>query len=174
MKQDVLRIGFVLRPQGIRGELKIEPLTDRPQRFHEAKEVLLEQQGVYTPVRMTTNRVTNDAVYAYLEGCYTRDAAEKLRGAYVCVSREQAVKLPEGSWFVCDLIGLSVRTQTQTIGTFSDVIRTGAVDVYEVKKEVGGTLRFPALKRVIVQVDLAQGIMWLDEQVLSEVRIDED
>ena len=85
MKQNVLRIGFVLRPQGIRGELKVEPLTDHPQRFSDAKEVLLEQEGQYTPVRMTTNRITGDAVYVYLEGYYTRDAAEKLRGAYICV-----------------------------------------------------------------------------------------
>ncbi len=174
MKQNVLRIGFVLRPQGIRGELKVEPLTDHPRRFSDAKEVLLEQEGQYTPVRMTTNRITGDAVYVYLEGYYTRDAAEKLRGAYICVPREQAVPLPEGSWFVCDLLGLSVRTQSQTIGTLCDVIRTGAVDVYEVKKEAGGTLRFPALKRVIVQVDIEQGIMLLDEQALSEVRIDAD
>ena len=133
MKRDVLRIGFVLRPQGIRGELKVEPLTDDPKRFQQAKEVLLEQDGHYTPVRMTTNRVAEDAVYVYLEGCYTRDAAEKLRGAYVCVSREQAVALPENSWFICDLLGLCVRTQRETIGTLSDVIRTGAIDVYEVK-----------------------------------------
>ena len=80
----------------------------------------------------------------------------------------------DSSWFICDLLGLCVRTQRETIGTLSDVIRTGAIDVYEVKKETGGILRFPALKRVIVQVDVEQGIMQLDEEALSEVRIDED
>lgn len=175
MMQDYIRIGYVLKPQGIRGEVKILPLTDDVGRYQDLKTVYLEGDGRYQEVQITVNRIEKDAVYLYLSGTYSRDAAEQLRGKYLCVRREDAVALPEGSWFVCDLEGLQVLDENDTpLGVLREVIQTGAVDAYAVQREDGTRFIFPALKRVILQVDLQTGRMILNRAALSEVAVDEN
>ena len=174
MKRDYLRIGLILRPQGIKGELKIQPLTDDVSRYKNLKNVFIEQNGSYTDCKISVNRMDESNVYAYVEGCYTREAAEKLKDCYLCVGRKDAIELPEGAWFIADLEGLSVRTETGTLGTLVEVIQTGGVDVYRVKRDGAKDFLFPALKRVIRKVNLDEGVMELDEKALSEVSVDED
>ena len=174
MKTPILRIGIVLRPQGIRGEVKIQPLTDDPARFKKLKTVLLEIDGEHRETGISVERIEQDAVYAYLQGYYTRNAAENLRDVYLCVRREEAVPLPENTWFVADLLGLNVVSDGKTIGRMAEVIPTGAVDVYRVEKTEGGSLLFPALKRLLTRIDLDESVMELDSTVLEEVRVDED
>ncbi len=174
MKRDYLRIGLIMRPQGIKGELKIQPLTDDVSRYKNLKNVFMEQNGSYTDCRITVNRMDESNVYAYIEGCYTREAAELLKDCYLCVERKDAVELPEGSWFIADLEGLSVKTQSGMQGTLVEVIQTGGVDVYRVKRNDGKSFLFPALKRVIRNVNLDEGMMELDQDALLEVSVDED
>ncbi|MBQ6692342.1 MAG: hypothetical protein IJN00_03320, partial [Clostridia bacterium] len=88
--------------------------------------------------------------------------------------REEAVPLPENTWFVADLLGLNVVSDGKTIGRMAEVIPTGAVDVYRVEKTEGGSLLFPALKRLLTRIDLDESVMELDSTVLEEVRVDED
>ena len=68
MKRTLLRVGYILKPQGIRGELKIQPLTDDVRRFEGLKEVYLETVNGCEPRKLTVNRIEEQAVYAYLEG----------------------------------------------------------------------------------------------------------
>ena len=68
MKRTLLRVGYILKPQGIRGELKIQPLTDDVRRFEGLKEVYLETANGCEPRKLTVNRIEEQAVYAYLEG----------------------------------------------------------------------------------------------------------
>ena len=164
MKRTLLRVGYILKPQGIRGELKIQPLTDDVRRFEGLKEVYLETVNGCEPRKLTVNRIEEQAVYAYLEGCHTREAAELLRDAYLCVDRAHAAKLPEGSWFVCDV----------PAGRLTEVISTGGVDVYQVERPEGTRFYFPALKRVLRHVDVEKNRMDLDGRALSEVAVDED
>lgn len=174
MKRTLLRVGYILKPQGIRGELKIQPLTDDVRRFEGLKEVYLETPEACEQKKLTVNRIEEQAVYAYLEGCHTRDTAETLRGTYLCVDREHAAKLPEGSWFVCDLEGMDVFIDGVQTGRLTEVIATGGVDVYQVERADGRKFYFPALKRVLRQVDIEKNRMDLDGRALSEVAVDED
>ena len=174
MKRALLRVGYILKPQGIRGELKIQPLTDDVRRFQGLKEVYLETAQDCVPKKLTVNRIEEQAVYAYLEGCHTREAAEQLRDAYLCVDREHATKLPEGSWFVCDLEGMQVCVDGVEVGRLTEVIATGGVDVYQIQRLDGSKFYFPALKRVLRDVNVEENRMDLDGQALSEVAVDED
>ncbi len=174
MSCQYLRIGYVLRPQGIKGEVKLEALTDDISRFNDLQRVYVEQNGSYKEVKITVNRIYGNNVYVYLEGYYTREAAESLRNAYICVNRSDSIKLPENSWFICDIEGIKVECAGEELGIIDEVIKTGAVDVFSVKKIGGGNLLFPALKKVIISVDLEKGIMELDKSALDEVSVHED
>ena len=175
MMQEYIRIGYILKPQGIRGEVKVLPLTDAVERYQNLKTLYLEEDAQYREIKINVNRVEKDAVYLYLSGAYSRDAAEKLRNCYLCVKREETIMLPENSWFVCDLEGLNVLDDTGAfLGVLCEVIQTGGVDAYAVKRENGKRFLFPALKRVIEQVNVEQGQMVLNRAVLDEVAVDED
>jgi 16S rRNA processing protein RimM len=172
--KDVLRIGLIVRPQGIRGEVKILPLTDDANRFSDLTSVLIESDGAYTDAKITVNRVSPDAVYAYIQGHYTREAAEGLRDCYLCVHRKDAVALPAHSYFIADLVGLNVRSAEDDMGELVEVIQTGGVDVYRVRRPDGTHFLFPALRRVMTRVDIENGVMHLDPAALMEVSVDED
>ncbi len=172
MKQSWLRVGMILRPQGIKGEVKIQPLTDDPERFWELSSVWLETED-RREVKIQVNRVEPNAVYAFLEGCHSREGAEPLRHVYLSLPREQAVKLPENSWFVCELEGMDVYVDGKPLGTLCEVIQTGGVDVYAVEKTGGGKLYFPALRRIIQTVDIENRRMDLIGETLSEVAVDD-
>lgn len=174
MKQQRLRVGVVVRPQGIKGEVKIQPLTDDARRYEGLHEVYLEMGDGLRACKLTVNRIEPQAVYAYLEGCHSRETAEQLRGAYLCVDREQANELPEGSWFICELEGMEVTIDGAPAGTLTEVIPTGGVDVYHVQREDGSHFYFPALKRVLRSVEIDANRMDLCGQALSEVAVDED
>ncbi|MDL2220854.1 ribosome maturation factor RimM [Eubacteriales bacterium OttesenSCG-928-N14] len=174
MKERYFRIGVIVKPQGIRGELKVQALTDEPKRFLGLKSLYLEQDGEYFAATVNVNRVEGESVYLYLDGVHSRDKAETLRNIYLAIPREEARVLPEDSWYISDLQGLSVWDETVRIGELVEVIQTGGVDVYRVKKDDGGYMMFPALKKVIAQVDTQGGQMRLNRAALDEVCVDED
>ena len=160
-------MGQIVRAHGVRGDVKIVPLTDDPARFHALKTAYLERAGAYAPVRVSNVRLQPDAVLLHLDGTDAPEAAEKLKNAYLCVSRENAVPLGEHTYFVADLIGCETfDTLGKAYGKVTDVLETGANDVYEIEH---GKLLVPALKRVIASVDTAAGKIVFDAAVLEEV-----
>lgn len=167
--RDYLCVGTIAKPQGIRGEVKVQPHTDDPQRFMSLKWVWIDGQKV--PI--THARVLQNTVYITLEGINDRNEAELLRGKELMVDRENAAPLPKGRYYIVDLIGLTVEDrQGRMLGRLADVIQAGGNDVYSIEGERG--FLFPALKRVILSVDLAEKRMVLDEEALSEVAVYED
>lgn len=169
MLKEFLCVGVVAKPQGIRGEIKVAPHTDDPERFLELKKVWIDGQCV--PVERA--RVQDGCAYLTLSGVSDRNAAELLRGKELLVHRDDAVPLPEGRYFIVDLIGLSVLdSQGQELGRLDDILQAGGNDVYCVKG--ARNFMFPALKRVIVKVDIPGGRMVLNEQALSEVAVYDD
>ncbi|MEA4913017.1 MAG: ribosome maturation factor RimM [Christensenella sp.] len=168
MRNDYLRVGQIVRVHGVHGDVKIIPLTDDPARFRQLKTAYLETSaGAYAPVAVTSARFLPDAVLLHLEGYDTVERAETLKNVYLCVSRDNAVKLRKDTYFVVDLIGCDVSdTSGKTYGKLTDVLETGANDVYEVD---GGKLLVPALKRVLNEVDVESGRIVLDADVLEEV-----
>ncbi|MCL1963631.1 MAG: ribosome maturation factor RimM [Firmicutes bacterium] len=167
MLDEYLAVGEIVRPQGLRGEVKIKPLTDNPDRFFDLKRVRL--QGKMRALRSL--RVHEGFVYARLEGVYSRDAADALRGVLLYIHRDNAVPLPADTDFICDLIGCeAVDTEGVSHGVLKDVLQPGGVDVY-VFQGLKGELMAPALKRVVLEVDVAKKHILLDADGLRETAV---
>ena len=175
MQTEYLQIGEIVRPQGIRGEVKLRAMTSDPGRYARLETVYLLENGSYRAVRVLSGRAQQGFAYLKLDGVNDRNQAEALRGRGVFVDRAHAIELGEDENFVCDLIGLqAVDTKGAPLGTLRDVLTPNAVcDVY-VFDTPRGELMIPALRRVVREVDLDAGRIVLDEAVLPEVAVWED
>ncbi|MDD6045495.1 MAG: ribosome maturation factor RimM [Clostridia bacterium] len=170
---DYLRIALIARPHGVQGSVKLLPLSEDMNRYHGLKEAYLERNGQYQPITLSDVGVQPDAVYARLSCCPDRNTAETLRNLYICVDRVNAIKLPEGRYFISDIIGCAVTdTEGKQYGKLTDVLETGANDVYVIKGDK--TLMVPALKKLLSSVDIQAKAIVLDAAVLEEVGLFED
>ena len=174
MVSDYLVIGEVLKPQGLRGEIKVRPITADPMRSSRLKGVCLEKDGVMVPISMKCVRIEPDAVYLLVEGVKDRDQAEKLRGQLIYVDRANAIVLPEDTEFICDLIGCrATDDEGNDYGELVQVLQPGAGDVYVFQGPLGEVL-VPALKRAVTQVNVREKRITLCAAVLREVAVFED
>lgn len=145
-------VGEVIKPHGIQGELKVYPITDDPQRFKKLKTVILEQNGLTRHYEILKVRVQPDGVYLTLDGIMTREEAEKLRGSAIKIDRADVPPLKEG-WYYFELEGMQVYEGEVCLGVLTQVVETGANDVYLVKGE-RGEICVPALRSVVKKVDV--------------------
>ena len=151
-----LAIGKVVRAHGIRGEISVTVLTDFPERFETTEWIYLGNEFEATPYRIEKSRWHQKNVLLTLTGITDRTEAERLRGQYVQVPIEDATPLPEGSYYLYQLVGLKVITvEGQLLGTIAEVLETGANDVYVVKGDK--EILIPAVADVIKSVDLEKG-----------------
>jgi 16S rRNA processing protein RimM len=154
-----LVIGQIVSPFGVRGAVKIEIMTDFPHRFGLLRTIYVGDKLV--PHELTSFRLRTDQRHAILQlsGCHTRDEAEGLRDQMIWVPREQAMPLEKGQYYVFQVVGLTVQSDTgETLGKLTEVIFTGSNDVYVVQKD-GREILVPVLEDVILNVDLAARIM---------------
>ena len=162
-----LIIGEVLKPQGIRGELKIKTFTDFPEDVKAFKTVYIDD----TPYKILSFRVGNDgAAYIGLRGVPDRNAAELMRGKLLQGEREDAPPLNDGQYYLVDIIGLSCETQEgEGLGVVKD-IKNLSSDIYTIEK-AGKSILFPAVKGVIVKVDLDNKKIILNKSVFDEIAV---
>ncbi len=170
-----LIIGEVLKPQGVKGELKVRPITCLPERFEGMKEVFLKKDDQFVARKMRTTRIDPDAVFMMFDGIKDRDAAEAMRGELLYVDRAHAVKLPRDAEFIIDLVGCVAHDDSgREIGVLKDVLQPGGNDVYVFKGPLGEVL-VPALKSVVLKVDVTEKTMLLSAARMAEVAVfDED
>ena len=150
-----VRIGKIVAPQGLAGEVRVYPLTDFPQRFLTTEEVALElPQG---PALRQVAGARLQGSLAILKLAQDRAEAERLRGIFLLVREEELVPLPENSYYIHQLLGLSVYTREgEPLGKIAEIITTGAQDVWVVEGARGQIL-LPAIRQVIRKVNLAEG-----------------
>lgn len=152
-----LIIGRVLKPFGVRGELKVEILTDFPERFASLRQVLLGDDAKSFAVESA--RLHSGAALIKLAGVDTPEDAAKLREQFVRVAVEDAVALPAGHLYLYQLIGLRVKTVDGTaLGEITDVLDTHANDVYIVSDGTREIL-LPAIPDVVKEIHLERGEM---------------
>ncbi|MCR4430151.1 MAG: ribosome maturation factor RimM [Tepidanaerobacteraceae bacterium] len=154
-------IGRILSAWGVRGQVKVEALTDDVRRFDKLARVFIDEDNLLVSRDVeSVLYLKDDFVVLKLKNVDTPEQAEKLKGAYLKIPREDAVKLPEGRFFICDIIGLRVLTENgESIGIITDVLQTGANDVYVIKGENGRQILIPAVKQVVKKIDLEDGKM---------------
>ena len=157
MKQ-YLEIGKIVNVHGLRGDVKVVPWCDDPEFLCEFETLYLG--GEHKPVQVADARLQKGNVLLRLEGVSTVEEAEKLRGHILYMDRDE-VELEEGVYFIQDLIGLEVLDADTgaSYGKLTDVLQTGANDVYEVRDESGKTVLIPAIPDVVLETDLDAGTM---------------
>ncbi|HLE88846.1 MAG TPA: ribosome maturation factor RimM [Candidatus Limnocylindria bacterium] len=149
-----MAVARVLGAKGLRGALRIEPLTDRPERLAIGESIWIE--GERLPRGITEVGWGGRVPVLQLEGIDDRAAAERLAGRYL---EAEATPLPEGSYYWHQLIGLAVADDAgMEIGTVVEVFRAGENEVYRIEGP-SGELLVPALRDVVRSIDLAAGRM---------------
>jgi 16S rRNA processing protein RimM len=153
---DFLAIAQIVAPHGVSGEVRAIILTDFPDRFAELEQVYLGEEA--RPVTLEGYRMHRGQILLRLAGYLTRTQAEELRECLVLVPLAEAVALPEDAYYAYQIIGLEAWTEDGAcLGQVTDVLETGANDVYVVKSDDGGEVLLPALESVVLKIDLEGG-----------------
>ena len=149
-------IGRVGAAHGIRGEVRIIPLTDFPARFAALREVMVGDELLHIE---SVKPQGKNFLMRFRE--YTvREDAQKLTGRLLTVARAEAAPLDEGEYYVFDIVGLTVYDEEDNeLGTVENVLRTGSNDVYAVRSEDGREILIPALRKVVRTIDVPNGRM---------------
>lgn len=164
-----LIIGRIGRPHGVRGEVKLRPETDFPERFTQVRRVYLMREGAPAEandgapapqsVAVEGVRRQGPALLLKLAGTDSPEAARALAGLAVAIPWEERVPLAAGAFYVGEIVGLRVRTETgEALGRVAEVIRTAAHDLYRVEGPSGEIL-LPATREVVHKVDVGKGEM---------------
>jgi 16S rRNA processing protein RimM len=153
--EDLLQVGILSSTHGVRGEMKVFPTTDDVNRFKKKKDYILETKQGNLPVKVTGVKFFKQFVILKFEGYDSLDDIAPYKGCRLLVDRENAVKCEKDEYFIADLIGLLVVADTgETVGTLTDVIQTGANDVYAVEAEDGKEVLLPAIRECVLAVDM--------------------
>lgn len=164
--QETIVIGEILKPQGIRGEVKVKPLLDDPADICKIKKVFVAGQEH----KVLSVRAGGGFAYLALSGIADRNAAELLRGKELSALRADAPALGEGRYYIVDVIGCAVVTESgKRLGEIADIL-PAHTDVY-VLKEGEAEAMFPAADGVILDVDVENRRVTVSEKRLAEVMV---
>ena len=159
MKQEYFEIGQIVNTFGIKGMVKVNPFTDDITKFERLEFIFIEKNNkknkLKNKIKIEEVKYSKNQVLLKLENIDTVEKAEEYRNCYILIPRQQEEELPEGTYYIADLIGLNVYSDEEIfLGTLEDIYNTGANDIYVVKNELGKQILLPAIKEVIKQVDL--------------------
>ncbi len=153
--EDLLRVGVISTTHGLRGEVKVFPMTDDMDRFDILDEVILDTGKEKINLEIENVKYFKNQVILKFKDIDDINDIEKYKGKDLFVTRENAVLLEEGEYFITDLIGSKVITdEGEDLGVLIDIIVTGANDVYVVKTEEGKEVLIPAIKQCILDINL--------------------
>lgn len=157
--EQYLKVGVISSTHGIKGEVKVFPTTDSPERFKTLKNVILETGKQQIPLEIAGVKFFKQFVIVKFKGIDNINDIEKYRGMELFVSREDAVELEDDEFYIADLIGMKVVTEDEELGTLKDIMETGANDVYIIDTEKYGELLLPAIHDCILDVDIENDVM---------------
>ncbi len=153
MTEKLIAVGKIVAPHGVRGDVRIIPLTDFPNRFQSSLVLYLSDYSSLVVRRVKQN---NKFLLLNFEGFDTMTSVESLRGQILYVKEKDLVVLPKDQYYIFEIIGLQVYDETGlNLGTVSDVLQTGSNDVYVVEKQGKAQLLVPALKEVVRKIDIS-------------------
>ncbi|MDR3353583.1 MAG: ribosome maturation factor RimM [Synergistaceae bacterium] len=157
-------IGKIVGAHGVRGTLRIHPLTDYPERFLGMRTLYIEKQGKPHRELEVTGIAAHEGKGQFLasvSGISDRESAEAFSGYVVTVAPDERVELPEGEYWIDSLIGLDVIDAESggKLGEIEDVMPTGGNDVYQVRAQDGSVKMIPAVADVVKEIDLDAGVV---------------
>ena len=158
--EELLQVGVITTTHGVRGEVKVFPTTDDPARFKKLRQVILDTGKDKIELEIAGVKFFKNLVILKFKGIDDINDVEKYRKKSLYVTRENAVKLKKNEYFIADLIGLKVSSdEGEDLGQISDVLQTGANDVYVISKDGADELLVPAIRECIKNVDVEGGTM---------------
>lgn len=161
----LIAVGEVLRPWGIRGEVRVRPMTDRPrERFRRLRECVLWEPGAdrREPCRIAACRFEGETVLVTMEGVTSPEEAKRLTGRLLAVAQEDALPAPEGHFYPWEMAGASVETPDgRRVGEFVRVEGSDAQPLWVVA-EGGREHLVPAVAGIVVDVNVAERRIVID------------
>lgn len=148
-----IKIGEIVNAVALKGEVKVYHYTDYKERFEELGYIYVYDKKV----DIEHVRYLKDMPILKLAGCNDRNAAEALKGNSIYIAEDQLRVLPEDTYYIKDLIGLSIRDEhEETLGTLKDVIQNSAQDLYEIELENKKIILLPAVEEFVLDINLAE------------------
>lgn len=172
MLKEYLEAGKIIGTQGVRGEVRVEPWCDSAAFLKDFHTFYLDEAGSI-PVEVLSSRVRKEQLVVSFQGVDTVEKADTWRGKILYLRRED-LQIPEGRYLVADLIGLGVYDADTFVyyGELTDVIPTGANDVYQITSEGKKNYLIPAVASVVISIDIKKGKMLI--RPLKGIFDDED
>ena len=162
---ELIEIGQIVNTHGIKGEVKLNPWTDVMEDLLDL-DVFYQKDGA--PLYVQNSRIHKNTVIIKFREISTMNDAEKMKGKTLYTEK---TPLPEGRYYIKDLIGLTAIENGEKLGTLTDVFNTGANDIYEVKTLDGNRIYLPVIEGVIGDVDLEKGTI---EVAIPDGLLDDD
>lgn len=151
---DFLEVGKIINTHGLRGEVKIMTWTDYPEDFEKLEYVLAMQRGKESRLDIENIKYQKNNIIVKFKQLKVIEEAEIYKNAVLKVPREALGELPEGVYYIADLIGCEVSDESGVIGKLYDVFSTGSNDVYDIKREGKRNLLVPIIDGVLQNVDI--------------------
>ncbi len=148
-----LKIGFITKPHGINGELKVIPLTDDKERYKKLTNVYLLNENSYKPVKIQSIKKTNDSIIIKFENYNSKEEAEKLRNIYIFIDRNDGVPLADGEYYTQDLVDCSIYYKDKLFGKIKDIINEGSCDIFIIKY-INKEIFYPFINDYIDDIDI--------------------
>lgn len=159
-RNDMVCIGRISKSHGTRGEVRIISYSDFPERFKSLKSVFLETARDLSEIEVEGARFHNRQVLLKLAGIENMDDADRIKGALLLVDEKDVFPLPEGHYYHFQLLGLSVVDEEKgELGPLTEIIETGANDVYVVDSPRFGEVLIPVIPQVVLDIDLASRLV---------------
>lgn len=154
--KEYLELGQIVNVKGLKGEVKLNSFAEDNSVFETLSKIFLKRKNEMIEKQIEKVGYHKNQVILKFKGCDSVDEAEKLRNTYLFVKRVDLGKLPEGVYYIADLIGLEVYTdQNEFLGKVDDIYSVaGANDIYVVKDEMGKTKLLPGIPDVILKIDI--------------------
>lgn len=158
--EELFRVGVISNTHGIRGEVKVYPTTDNVRRFDDLKEVILDTGKEQLILHVTSVKYFKNMVILKFKEFDNINDIIPYKGMDLLVTRENAIPLEEGKYYIADIIGSKVITdEDKILGTLTDVLQTGANDVYVVKTKDGKEVLLPSIEECILDRDIENKIV---------------
>ncbi|MDO5689733.1 MAG: ribosome maturation factor RimM [Tissierellia bacterium] len=154
---DWIKVGQIVNTYGIKGELKLFPLTFDPDRFNQGGKYRIE--GMEESISITHARPLKNLVVIRLEGYDDINQVIPFKGKYLYVSEGSLLPLPEDTYYIHDLVGLEVYEGERQLGRLAEVIEGSANDIYRIENLDNKSFLVPAVREFIKEVDLESGIL---------------
>ncbi|WP_300410366.1 ribosome maturation factor RimM [Lagierella sp.] len=148
---NLIKVGYITNTHGIKGDIKIYPLTEYPDRFEEDVDFYIDEK---IRVNITKVRYNRGLVYVSLKGYDNINQVLGFKDKYIYVKEEDAVALPEDNYFISDLVGMEVVDRGKVVGHVEEVLLNSTNDIYRCVAKDGREFMIPAVKAFIKEIDV--------------------